>query len=228
PRQRRRRALPPGGGIRFLGAARGYRPRLRLRSQVDLGHRRAPDRDLPMPGARRTVARPLDRADRARRLSRHRLPRLVPRRRAARSLRRPQRGRAQSAAGDHSRSADELVLPQGRARRRFLLRRADPGGRAPRLAAPHRALARPGAGGHRVRIVILYDPGAEDWTAEDIAGVMTAVDEVGRIFGALGHEVKKYAVRHDLRWFAACRRADLAFNLCEGVHGVSAWEEHVV
>ena len=79
-----------------------------------------------------------------------------------------------------------------------------------------------------MKIVILYDPGAEDWTAEDIAGVMTAVDEVGRIFGALGHEVKKYPVRHDLRWFAASRRADLVYNLCEGVHGVSAWEEHVV
>ena len=79
-----------------------------------------------------------------------------------------------------------------------------------------------------MRIAILYDPGADDWTAEDIAGVMTSVDEVGRIFGALGHDVKKYPVRHDLRWFAASRRADLAFNLCEGVHGVSAWEEHVV
>ena len=79
-----------------------------------------------------------------------------------------------------------------------------------------------------MKIVVLYDPGAEDWTAEDIAGVMTSVEEVARIFGALGHDVRKHAVRHDLRWFAACRRADLAFNLCEGVHGVSAWEEHVV
>ena len=79
-----------------------------------------------------------------------------------------------------------------------------------------------------MRVAILYDPGAEDWTAEDIAGVLKAVNEVARIFDAMGHVVRKIPVRHDLRWFAETRRADLAFNLCEGVHGISAWEEHVV
>ena len=79
-----------------------------------------------------------------------------------------------------------------------------------------------------MRIVILYDPGAADWTPEDIRGVMKAVDEIGTIFAARGHEIRKVPVRHDLRWFAVARRADLVFNLCEGVHGKSEWEEHVV
>ena len=79
-----------------------------------------------------------------------------------------------------------------------------------------------------MKIVILYDPGAADWTPEDIRGVMKAVDEIGTIFAALGHEIRKVPVRHDLRWFAVARRADLVFNLCEGVHGKSEWEEHVV
>ena len=79
-----------------------------------------------------------------------------------------------------------------------------------------------------MKLVILYDPGADDWTAEDIAGVMKAVDEIADIFGAMGHQVTKTAVRHDLRWFTAARRADLVFNLCEGVHGVAVWEDHVV
>src|SRR2546427_9527183 len=79
-----------------------------------------------------------------------------------------------------------------------------------------------------MRIVILYDPGAADWTPEDIRGVMKAVDEIGTIFAALGHEIRKVPVRHDLRWFAVARRAELVFNLCEGVHGKSEWEEHVV
>jgi D-alanine-D-alanine ligase len=79
-----------------------------------------------------------------------------------------------------------------------------------------------------VRVVVLYDPGADDWTAEDIAGVMLAVDDIGGIFEGMGHQVSKVPVRHDMRWFQACRRADLVFNLCEGVHGVSQWEEHVV
>jgi D-alanine-D-alanine ligase len=78
-----------------------------------------------------------------------------------------------------------------------------------------------------VRIVVLYDPGAHDWTPEDISGVMRAVDEIGTIFGRMGHEIRKVPVRHDMRWLHVARRADLVFNLCEGVHGKSEWEEHV-
>jgi D-alanine-D-alanine ligase len=81
-----------------------------------------------------------------------------------------------------------------------------------------------------LKIAILFDPGAEDWTPEDIRGVMKAVDEIGAIFGAMGggHQVRKVPVRHDMRWFQVARRADLVFNLCEGVHGKSEWEEHVI
>ena len=79
-----------------------------------------------------------------------------------------------------------------------------------------------------MKIVVLYDPGADDWTAEDIRGVLKAVSHVAQIFGALGHTVRRVPVRHDMRWFQTARRADLVFNLCEGVHGVSEWEEHVV
>src|SRR5206468_7085344 len=81
-----------------------------------------------------------------------------------------------------------------------------------------------------MRVVILYDPGADDWTAEDIAGVMEAVDGIARIFVSLNHQVQRVPVRHDMRWFNHCRggRADLVFNLCEGVHGVAQWEDHVV
>ncbi|MGH7539326.1 MAG: D-alanine--D-alanine ligase family protein [Gemmatimonadales bacterium] len=79
-----------------------------------------------------------------------------------------------------------------------------------------------------MRVAVLYDPGAEDWTAEDIAGVMKAVNEVASIFETLGHLAKKLPVRHNMKWFAEARRCDLVFNLCEGVHGFSQWEEHVV
>ncbi|MGH7531299.1 MAG: D-alanine--D-alanine ligase family protein [Gemmatimonadales bacterium] len=79
-----------------------------------------------------------------------------------------------------------------------------------------------------MKIVILYDPGAQDWTAQDIAGVMDAVNEIARIFTVMGHETRRVPVRHDLRWFRICRRADLVFNLCEGIHGVAQWEDHVV
>ena len=69
--------------------------------------------------------------------------------------------------------------------------------------------------GIRVRVVILYDPGADDWTAEDVAGVMQAVDDIARIFGALNHQVQRIPVRHDMRWFNSCRRKAVANTLLE-------------
>lgn len=79
-----------------------------------------------------------------------------------------------------------------------------------------------------MRVVVLYDPGAPEWTPEDIRGVMSAVNHVARIFVALGHAVRRVPVRRDMRWFQTARSADLVFNLCEGVHGRGEWEEHVV
>jgi hypothetical protein len=57
-----------------------------------------------------------------------------------------------------------------------------------------------------VKVIVLYDPGADDWTAEDVAGVMQAVNDIAAIFGSLGHQVQRVPVRHDMRWFNACRR----------------------
>src|SRR2546425_1134383 len=177
---------------------------------------------------------------RARRLPRARLPRLVPRGPAGGPVRRPERPGAEPVAGDHSRSGHELLLSEGGARRGVRLRRAHPGSGPPRLApadgtgvdpgggTPPRRVRPPTSGGGRVKIAILFDPGAEDWTPEDIRGVMKAVDEIGAIFAAMGHAIRKVPVRHDMRWFQVARRADLVFNLCEGVHGKSEWEEHVV
>src|SRR2546429_365795 len=139
-----------------------------------------------------------------------------------------------------SRDWSSDVCSSDLARRRVRLRRADPGSRPYRLAPadgtgaddrrgdPPRGTGPAAGGGGRVKVVILFDPGAEDWTPEDIRGVMKAVDEIGAIFASMGHEIRKVGVRHDMRWFQVARRADLVFNLCEGVHGKSEWEEHVV
>jgi len=78
-----------------------------------------------------------------------------------------------------------------------------------------------------VRIVVLYDPGAQGWNPEDVRGVLDAVNEVAGVFIALGHGVRKIPVRHDMRWLQRVKGADLVFNLCEGVHGRNHWEEHV-
>src|ERR1041385_2038414 len=232
PRERSGGLLPAGDRIRFLGPARGRAAGVRLRGEVGVGPTRSAARDLRVPGTRAGGAVPRDRAHRTRRLPRARVPRLVPGRPSGGPVRRAERPRVEPPAGHPSRSGHELLLPQGGARRRVRLRRADPGSGPHRLAptdgtgADGRAPTRGGC--FRVKIVILFDPGAEDWPPEAIRGVMKAVDEIGAIFASMGPEIRKVAVRHDMRWFQVARRADLVFNLCEGVHGKSEWEEHVV
>ena len=58
-----------------------------------------------------------------------------------------------------------------------------------------------------MKLVILYDPGADDWTAEDVAGGMEAVNDIAAIFHALNHQGQRVPCRHDMRWFNPCRRA---------------------
>lgn len=79
-----------------------------------------------------------------------------------------------------------------------------------------------------MRIAILYDGGARDWSDEDIRSVLEVVGRVGAILRAAGHEVVRVPARHGLRWLAPCRRADLVFNLCEGLGGVSRFESAIV
>src|SRR5438046_5964919 len=191
PRERPGGLLPAGDRIRFLGPARGRAAGVRLRGEVGVGPTRSAARDLPMPGTRAGGAVPRDRAHRARGLPRARMPRLVPRRPSGRPIRRAERPRAEPAAGHPSRSGHGLLLPEGGARRRVRGRRADPGSGPYRLAPadgtgadgrrgdPPRGTGPAAGGGGRVKVVILFDPGAEDWTPEDIRPVMQAVDELG-------------------------------------------------
>jgi D-alanine-D-alanine ligase len=78
-----------------------------------------------------------------------------------------------------------------------------------------------------VKVAIIYDGVATDWTEEEVASVMRPVNEIARILAAEGHHVTRAGVRHDLRWLARARRADLVVNLCEGINGVGRWEDLV-
>ncbi len=93
------------------------------------------------------------------------------------------------------------------------------------MAADHRA--RPVARHRRSRelkIAVIYDSGAESWTPEDIQAVLESVEGVCRVLTSAGHEVGRVPVHDDLAWFETVRAADLVFNLCEGVGGVSRLE----
>jgi D-alanine-D-alanine ligase len=78
-----------------------------------------------------------------------------------------------------------------------------------------------------VKVVILYDGVADDWSDRDVAGVMQSVRRVAEVLGSTGHDVQRIPVRPGLRWLPPCRRADVVVNLCEGVGAVSRAESLV-
>ena len=78
-----------------------------------------------------------------------------------------------------------------------------------------------------MRVAVIYDPGGPDWTPADVKSVLDPVRETGQILRELGHEVVEVPTRRDLVWFDTCRTADLVFNFCESVEGVSLEEEWV-
>jgi D-alanine-D-alanine ligase len=78
-----------------------------------------------------------------------------------------------------------------------------------------------------VKIVIIYDAAADDWSDEDISQVLASVKQVGAALRRQGHVVQRVPIRADLAWLTPCRRADVVFNLCEGVGAVSRAESLV-
>lgn len=80
-----------------------------------------------------------------------------------------------------------------------------------------------------MKAAILFDAGSSDWSAQDVQAVLNNVHEVRGVLRARGHDVELVAVRHaDFRWLARARRADLIFNLCEGINGHARYEDYVV
>ncbi len=78
-----------------------------------------------------------------------------------------------------------------------------------------------------MRIAVIYDGGADDWSQEDVRSVLEPVDEVSSALSDSGHQVAKVPVHADLAWFDQVRAADVVFNLCEGIAGESYWEYKV-
>jgi D-alanine-D-alanine ligase len=80
-----------------------------------------------------------------------------------------------------------------------------------------------------MRVAILFDAGSEEWSPQDVAAVVANVHEVRDVLRRRGHEVELLPVRHgDFRWLSRVRRADLVFNLCEGINGHARFEDLVV
>jgi D-alanine-D-alanine ligase len=80
-----------------------------------------------------------------------------------------------------------------------------------------------------MRVAILFDAGSEEWSPQDVAAVVANVHEVRDVLRRRGHEIELLPVRHgDFRWLSRVRRADLVFNLCEGINGHARFEDLVV
>jgi D-alanine-D-alanine ligase len=80
-----------------------------------------------------------------------------------------------------------------------------------------------------MRVAILYDAGSDEWSPQDVAAVVGNVHEVRDVLRRRGHEVELLPVRlGDFRWLKRIGRADLVFNLCEGVNGHARFEDYIV
>ena len=80
-----------------------------------------------------------------------------------------------------------------------------------------------------MKVAILFDAGSEEWSPQDVAAVVANVHEVRDVLRRRGHEVELLPIRlGDFRWLSRARRADLVFNLCEGINGHARFEDFVV
>ena len=80
-----------------------------------------------------------------------------------------------------------------------------------------------------MKVAILFDAGSDEWSPQDVAAVVANVHEVRDVLRRRGHEVELLPVRlGDFRWLSRVRRADLVFNLCEGINGHARFEDFVV
>ena len=80
-----------------------------------------------------------------------------------------------------------------------------------------------------MKVAILFDAGSEEWSPQDVAAVVANVHEVRDVLRRRGHEVELLPVRYgDFRWLSRARRADLVFNLCEGINGHARFEDLIV
>jgi D-alanine-D-alanine ligase len=80
-----------------------------------------------------------------------------------------------------------------------------------------------------VRVAVLYDGGSGDWSEADVAAVMANVREIQGSLRRLGHSTSLVPVHlHDLGWLRRIQRAELVFNLCEGINGIARYEDWAV
>lgn len=80
-----------------------------------------------------------------------------------------------------------------------------------------------------MKVAIAYDGGSSDWSEADVAGVLANVRQVQSSLRRLGHSTSLVPVElHDLKWLGRVQRADMVFNLIEGISGLARYEDWAV
>jgi D-alanine-D-alanine ligase len=80
-----------------------------------------------------------------------------------------------------------------------------------------------------VKIGVLFDGGSQDWDQKDVAAVMANVTEIQGCLRRAGHDATLIPVHlGDVGWLRRVQRAELIFNLCEGVNGYAKYEDFAV
>ena len=80
-----------------------------------------------------------------------------------------------------------------------------------------------------MKAVILYDPGGPHWDKKDVAQVAESAEDIRDCLKVKGFQVSLLPIRlGDFSWIPKARKADVIFNLCEGLDGHSKYEDFVV
>jgi D-alanine-D-alanine ligase len=80
-----------------------------------------------------------------------------------------------------------------------------------------------------LRVGIVFDAGSGDWDPKDVKAVLENAKSVQKALSRGGHETVLIPVRlGDVRWLSKVQRCEAIFNLCEGVNGISRYEDYAV
>jgi len=80
-----------------------------------------------------------------------------------------------------------------------------------------------------LKVGIVFDAGSGEWDPKDVKAVLENAKSVQQALNRGGHETGLIPVRlGDVRWLGKVQRCEAIFNLCEGVNGISRYEDYAV
>jgi len=80
-----------------------------------------------------------------------------------------------------------------------------------------------------LKAAILFDAGGKHWDKRDLANVLDNAREIQTCLQVRGYQTSLVPIAlGEFGWLNRCRRADVIFNLCEGIDGHSRFEDYVV